>query len=302
MHILIAGSSGFLGSSIIQFLIAKGHRVSRLVRSRSQMAEDTIYWHPESKKITKSELEGFDVIINLAGENIASGRWSKAKKDKIYKSRVDTTAFLTKNLALLENPPALLINASAVGFYGNCVNEPANEEYPPGEDFLAIVCHDWEKTTAPAEKKGIRVVNLRLGVVLSTKGGMVAKMIIPFKLGLGGKIGSGKQILSWIALEDLFNVIHHIMNHVELAGPINAVTPHAVTNLEFTKALGNTLKMPTVFRVPAFVIRLIFGKEMANSTLLGSTWAIPEKLEKSGFIFSYPKLPHALEAIFKIET
>lgn len=301
MHILIAGSSGFLGSSIIQFLIAKGHRVTRLVRSRSQMTEDSILWHPETKKINKSELEGFDVIINLAGDNIASGRWSKAKKEKIYKSRVETTAFLTNNLAQLENPPALLINASAVGFYGNCVNQPANEEHPPGQDFLAQVCRDWEKATLHAEKKGIRVVNLRLGVVLSTKGGIVAKMLIPFKLSLGGKLGSGKQILSWISLEDLFNVIHHVMNHAELAGPINAVTPNAVTNLEFTEALGNTLKRPTFFHVPTFVIKLIFG-EMAESTLLGSTWAVPEKLEKSGFTFAYPKLPQALEALFKIET
>jgi uncharacterized protein (TIGR01777 family) len=295
MNILIAGASGFIGSALVQFLRGKGYKVARLVRSKDKLSEDAIFWDPDQKKVNRGDLEGFDAVINLAGENI-KGRWTNSKKERLYKSRVETTRFLAESLEQLEKPPRVLINASAIGFYGNNVKIPTNEKAGSGNDFLAKICKDWELATEKAERAGIRVIHFRMGVVLSKDGGALSTMLIPFKLGLGGKIGEGDQVMSWIALEDLLNAMNHLLIHPEVRGPVNIVAPEAVSNKEFTQTLGKILNRPTFFSVPAFMVHFIFG-EMGDSVLLGSTWAVPEVLEANQFVFAYPTLSSALTHI-----
>lgn len=294
MKIIISGSNGLVGSAIIPALTAGGHEVKRLLRARTRPGGE--HWDPERGELKSGALEGFDAIIHLAGESIASGRWTSARKERIYRSRVDGTRLLSEALNKLARPPKVLLSASAIGFYGDRGAEGLTEESAIGSFFLSHLCQDWEAATEPASVVGIRVVNLRFGIILSAKGGALAKMLFPFRLGLGGKIGSGAQFMSWVAIEDVVGVIQHALTTESLTGAVNVVSPDPVTNEVFTKCLGKVLGRPTIFPMPALAARLVFG-EMADELLLASTRVAPAKLQKTGYIFRHPHLEEALPAL-----
>jgi uncharacterized protein len=277
MRIIIAGSSGLIGSAVAEYFEEQGAQLIRLERGSDN-----------ALMINQADFEGADGVINLAGENIASGRWTAAKKQRLVASRLSTTQQLAEAIAAAKRPPQVWINGSAIGFYGDRGDAILTEESDPGTGFLADLCVQWEA----AAKASVRVVKLRTGVVLSSQGGALAKMVTPFKLGLGGQIGDGKQYMSWIALEDQVRAIDFILRTPAISGAVNLVAD-AVTNAEFTKTLGKVLHRPTVFRVPASIARLAFG-EMADQMLLASTRVKPQKLTDSGFVIAYPKLEEAL--------
>lgn len=292
MKILVAGTSGLIGTALVAFLREKGHEVKRLVRHSKDLREDEIAWDPDSERVSASSEASFDAVVNLAGDRIF-GRWSADKKKKILDSRVKATRTLCIFLTQLKHPPKVLVNASAIGYYGNRGKETLTEGSESGSGFLANVCREWEAATEICQRKRVRVVCLRTGVVLSEKGGALAQLLTPFKMGLGGVIGSGSQYMSWILLEDLVRVILYALENESLSGPVNAVSPFPVTNLEFTQTLGACLHRPTFFPLPAFAARLLFG-EMADDLLLSSTNALPKKLSESGFVFLHPTLKEAL--------
>lgn len=296
MRIVVSGSSGMIGSALVQLLVGHGHTVRRLVRSKAQPGNGAIQWDTELGSLDKAGLEGHDAVVHLAGKGIASERWTAQVKADIRESRVNGTKALSEALTGLSNPPKVLVAASAIGYYGDRGDELLREDSPPGSDFLAGTCRDWEAATEPAATKGIRVVNLRIGVVISTKGGALSKMLTPFKLGLGGQIGPGDQYMSWIALDDIASVCEYALTHDDLVGPVNAVAPNPVTNLQFTKTLGKVLGRPTVFPVPDFGARLAFG-EMADALLLSSQRVEPAKLVASGYSFQYRDLEPALRHV-----
>jgi hypothetical protein len=294
MKILIAGASGFVGKSLCQFLETKDHEVFKLVRDQKDVSENAILWNPENESISSAEkCENMDAAINLSGENIATGRWNDEKKTKILNSRVKSTTTLCKILSSLKHPPKVLINASAIGFYGDRGDEILTEDSHAGINFLSGVCLQWEAATRLLSQTSIRVVCLRTGAVLSQDGGALSKILIAFKIGLGGKLGSGKQYFSFIDLTDLTRIILFAIENEKLAGAINAVTPHPVTNEEFTKTLGGILHRPTFFNVPAFAARLGFG-QMADELVLASERVIPKKLMDAGFKFDYPTIEDTL--------
>lgn len=295
MTVLVTGSSGLVGSALIPNLEAGGHRVFRLVR-RSPQNDTERRWDPETGELDAADLEGVQAVVHLAGENIATGRWNDAKKDRIRSSREDGTRLLAQGLAELQTPPGVLICASAVGYYGNRGDEILDEESAPGADFLAETCLDWEQAARPATDADVRTVYLRIGIVLSADGGALAKMLFPFKMGAGGVIGSGNQYMSWITLSDLVGIVDHALDTDGIEGPVNAVSPAPVTNREFTKALGGVLSRPTLFPMPAFAARLAFG-EMADALLLSSTRVLPARLQESGYDFQHPQLEGALRHI-----
>jgi uncharacterized protein (TIGR01777 family) len=241
-------------------------------------------------------LDGFDAVVHLAGENIAAGRWTESVKERIRKSRVDGTQLLSRALARLKQPPRAVVQASAVGFYGNRGDESLTESSPRGQGFLPAVCVAWEAAAEPAEKQGIRVVFLRFGVILSRKGGALKKMLLPFRLGVGGVIGDGSQYMSWITLDDAVAAIQHALSTEGLRGPVNVVSPQPVTNRGFTRTLGRALGRPTVFPMPAFAARLAFG-EMADALLLSSQRVLPDRLLGSGYSFRHPDLEPALRHV-----
>ena len=292
MKILVTGSHGLIGSALIPFLTTGGHDVLRLVRNPNP-ASDAICWDPQAGVIENDQLEGLDAVVHLAGENIASRRWNVSQKERIRESRVRGTRVLSESIAKLNNPPKVLVCASAVGYFGDRGDEELGEQSEPGCGFLADVCRDWEAAAGPAREKGIRVVNLRFGVILSSTGGALAKMLLPFKLGLGGVVGSGKQYWSWIALDDVLGAIRHVISHGDLNGPVNCVSPNPSTNREFTRILGRVLKRPTLFPLPAFAARLVLG-EMAHELLLASTRVVPKQLQASGYRFRFEELEWAL--------
>ena len=297
MNIIVTGSSGLIGSALVAALINRGDRVTCLVRTaahplRADGAREVL-WNPARGEVDAPELEGHDAAVHLAGDPIAEGRWTPEKKRRIRDSRVQGTTLLAATLAQLTTPPRTLLSASAVGYYGNRGEETLTETSAPGADFLSGVCREWEGSTGSAQAVGIRVVLLRFGVVLSGKGGALVKMFTPFKLGAGGRIGSGEQYMSWIALEDAVGAILHALEHEELTGAVNVVAPRAVTNGEFTKTLGGVLGRPTIFAVPAFAARLAFG-EMADAALLASQRAEPARLKATNYEFKYPELEGAL--------
>jgi hypothetical protein len=293
LRVLVSGSTGLIGSALVPFLTTGGHEVARLVRSRASAGEDAIFWKPSEGTITDSRLEGFDAAVHLAGENISSGRWTAEKKTKIRDSRVRSTKLLSESLSKLSQPPKVLVCASAIGYYGSRGDEVLTEESAPGEGFLTQVCREWEAAAEPARKRGIRVVHLRFGVVLSAAGGALAAMLTPFRLGLGGVVGPGSQYMSWISRDDAVSTVFHALTNDALSGPVNAVAPEPVTNREYTKTLGRVLGRPTLFAIPAFAARLAFG-EMADELLLSSTRVVPKRLQESGYRFREPNLEAAL--------
>lgn len=298
MKIIIAGASGFIGKELTPFLAKAGYHVKRLVRKNDALADDEIPWNPKDGLISDKDLESVDAIINLAGENISSGRWTEKRKKEIIESRLQATRCLSKAILRLKNPPRVFINASAIGYYGSRGDTLLTEESPNGTGFLAHVCEEWEEAAKPIETKGIRLVYTRFGIVLSGKGGALAKMLLPFKFGLGGVIGPGTQYMSWVTLQDLLGIIYHILNHENLSGPVNVVAPHPVTNYNFTKTLGKVLSRPTFFSLPAGLAQFVMG-EMADELLLSSQRVSSKKLQDSGYQFCQPDLEIALEQCIK---
>ncbi len=294
MKILIGGSSGLVGTALIKSLEAGGHEIFRLVR-RAPNSRTEVEWSPDRYSIALARIEGFDAVVNLAGESIAE-RWTDEKKRKIRESRVKGTKLLGDALANLTTPPKTFICASAIGYYGNRGDEILTEESAPGDDFLAEVCAEWEKATALATEKGIRVVNARFGIILDTEGGALKKMLPPFRMGLGGRVGSGKQWMSWIALDDVIGGLNLSLTNESLRGPVNFVAPNPVTNAEFTTTLGKVLSRPTFLPIPEFGVRLAFG-EMGEALLLGSQRVAPSKLDKASYAFRYPGLVEALQKV-----
>ena len=295
MRVAITGSTGLVGSEMVAVLSAAGHEVVRLVRRVPAPGEKGVLrWDPVKREVDAAKIEGSDAVLHLAGENVGAGRWTAARKAAIRDSRVNGTRLLCDTLAGLDRPPETLVCASAIGFYGDRGAEPLTEESSPGTGFLSEVCREWEAASEPAVRKGIRVVTLRIGVVLSPKGGALSRMLPVFRAGLGGVIGNGRQYVSWIALDDLVGVVLHALRSGELRGPVNAVAPRPVTNRELTEALGKALSRPTPLPVPAFALRLAVGREMADTLLLASARVVPRRLEETGYPFLYPELGRAL--------
>jgi hypothetical protein len=293
MRVAVSGSTGLVGSQVVASLSAAGHEVVRLVRRAPAPGEKAVRWDPEKGEVDAAGLEGLDAVVHLAGENIASGRWNAARKAAIRDSRVNGTRLLCDALAGLARPPKALLCASAIGYYGDRGADVLTEESSPGAGFLPEVCREWEAASEPAVRKGIRVVALRIGVVLSPRGGALSRMLPPFRAGLGGVIGDGRQYVSWVALDDLVGIVLHALQSGELRGPVNAVAPVPVTNRELTEALGKVLSRPTLLPVPAFALRLAVG-EMADALLLASARVVPRRLEETGYNFRYPELGGAL--------
>lgn len=297
MKILITGASGFIGSRLVPMLEAEGHELTRLVRRITSGPAGEILWDPESTSGSIQELEGFDAAIHLAGENIGNSRWTPEKKRRILESRKSGTGLLVRSLALSKSPPKVLISASAIGYYGNRAEEILREDSPPGTGFLADVCRAWEESTQAASDRGIRVVRLRTGVVLNAREGALSKMLLPFRLGLGGKFGSGRQYMSWICLDDLIEIIKFTLQ-TQLCGPVNVVTPNPVRNSEFARTLGRVLSRPALFPLPGVVLRVLLG-EMADALLLHSARVEPAQLAAAGYQFKYPDLDRALQHVIR---
>jgi uncharacterized protein len=290
-RILVSGVSGPIGAALLPSLKTRGYEVIRLVRGAAA-GDGQIPWDP-SKPIAPEAVSGFDAVIHLAGESIV-GRWTAEKKLKIQYSRVVGTGNLAHALAQAKDKPQVFICSSAIGLYGDRGDEVLNEESASGEGFLADVCREWEAATQPAVDAGIRTVQMRTGVVLSPTGGALGKMLTPFKLGLGGRIGNGRQWMSWIDVQDMVGAIHHVLKSDLMRGPVNLVAPKPVTNAEFTQTLASVLSRPAIFPMPAFVVKLVFG-EMGETVLLGSQRVEPAQLVGSGYPFRFSDLRTSLE-------
>ena len=292
-RVLVSGASGLIGQAVVSVLSADGYKISRLTRSQAQAGD--VQCDP-SQSLPPTLVSGFDAVVHLAGESIV-GRWTDAKKKRIRESRVLGTRNLAEALARTSQRPPVLVCASAVGYYGSRGDEILREGSSSGNDFLSDVCREWETAAKPAIDAGIRTVHTRFGLVLSNKGGALQKMLLPFRLGLGGRVGSGKQWWSWVDLQDVAGGILHAIKS-NLHGPVNFVAPNPTTNLEFTKVLGSVLSRPTIFPVPAFAARLVFG-QMADELLLASQKVDPVKLKQSGYQFKFVDLRKSLENIMQ---
>jgi uncharacterized protein len=295
LRIAITGATGLVGSQLIPYFQKSGHQVTQITRQPAlKGGASSITWDPDAGKLDESRLEGHDVVIHLAGTNVGS-RWTETRRQSILDSRVNGTRLLCATLAELKYKPKVLLSASAIGFYGNhAADRILDEHAPKGKGFLSDVCEAWERETQIASKAGIRVVNMRFGVVLSKRGGALAKMNVPFQLGLGGVLGSGHQMMSWIALDEIPSIMMHLINVTTLNGPVNVVSPQAMSNKDFTKTLGQVIKRPTIFPVPALGIKALFG-EMGQEMLLEGSRVYPERLVMSNYQFKYPDLKSALE-------
>jgi uncharacterized protein (TIGR01777 family) len=296
MKILVSGSTGLVGTHLVKYLSDKGHIVSRLVRNSPQKSISDIYWNPSNNAFEFNLPLDFDAVIHLAGENIASGLWTNKKKAKIRDSRINSTEILARSIAQLTGQKPVFLCASATGYYGNCGNEILSEESPAGTGFLAEVVRDWENASVPAMHAGVRVVNIRSGIVLSNEGGILGRLRPVFKLGLGGKLGSGRQYLPWISIQDLVRIFEFALNNKKIEGPLNAVAPEMITNKDFTVKLAEILSRPSVFSVPEFILKTFLG-EMADELFLNSARVEPKLLIDSGFEYKTPTLDLALASI-----
>ena len=289
MRVVVSGASGLIGSGLVPYVTARGHTVTRLVRRGA----DGVRWDPVRRTIDRAALAGCDAVIHLSGESVL-GRWTPAKQAAIRASRVDTTAFLAATLASLERPPAVLVTASAIGYYGDRGDEPLTEDSAPGSGLLADVCRAWEAAAEPAARAGIRAVQLRIGLPLTAGGGLLAQLLWPFRLGLGGPIGRGAAWWSWIAFADLLALFAFALETRSLSGPVNATAPHPVTNREFARTLGRVLGRPAFLPVPPMALRLLFGTAAAEGALLTGARVQPARALTAGFRFGYPDLEGAL--------
>ena len=291
MRILISGATGLIGSTLIPELGSGGHQTARLTRSPRSGGD--VGWNPDEGEIDASRLAGHDAVVHLAGESIGEGRWTPEKKRRILESRTRGTRLLAETVAGLPEPPRVIVSASAVGYYGDRGNELLREDSGPGSDFLAEVCKAWEAAAEPAREAGIRVVHPRNGIVLSTEGGALARTLPIFKFGGGGRIGSGRQWWSWVAIDDVVGAILHALTNDSVEGPVNLGSPNPLTNAEYTRVLGRVVNRPTVFPLPAPVARLALG-EVADALLLASQRVEPAMLKETGYEFRYPELEGAL--------
>jgi uncharacterized protein len=302
MRILVSGSTGMVGSDLVLALKHAGHDVLRLVRRRGNFTETQIGWDAEKGIRELSTLEGLDAVVHLAGENIAGGLWTEERKERIHDSRTIGTKQLVETLGSLKQPPKTFVCASAIGYYGNRGNEVLTEVSSHGQGFLAKTCREWESAAQEASVFGIRVVSTRFGIILSPKGGALKAMSLPFRLGLAGNLGNGKQYMSWVALEDVVGALLHVLKHDELYGPVNVVSPEPVTNAQFTDAMRKIL-IPAFLPMhywtppaPALAIQALFG-EMGQELLLSSQRVKPIRLEETGYSFKYPQIKPTLRAL-----
>jgi uncharacterized protein (TIGR01777 family) len=295
MKVAIAGASGLIGSALVKSLLSDGHQVTKITRPGGSVGAGSILWEPTRGNLESDALEGLDAVVNLAGENIGSSRWTKEKKRRIRDSRVKGTALLASRLKILNNPPHVAVFASAFGYYGDRGEEILTEESGPGKGFLAELCQEWEAAADPLDTTAIRRVHLRTGLVLSSEGGLLDPVLPFFKLGLGGKLGSGDQWMSWISRDDLVGIIRFAIDNSDISGPINAMAPEPVRNKDFTRAVGKALRRPTPFRVPGFAVRIAMG-DLADE-IMASIRAVPKKLEDAGFVFKHPGLAETLAGI-----
>lgn len=297
--ILLTGASGLLGTALLRAFHATGTPCLQLVRTPAQVKDSSILWNPAATSCVQPtdwlRLEGARAVIHLSGENLAAGRWTQTRKQRIAQSRITSTHNLSALLAQLHTPPPVLLCASAIGFYGDGGDALLTEESPAGTGFLPELCTAWEQAADPARERDIRVLHLRLGMVLSGFGGALAAMLPLFRLGLGGRLGSGGQWMSWIALDDAVRAVLHLLDASALAGPVNLVAPHPVTNAEFTRTLARILHRPAFLPAPAAALRLLLG-EMADALLLSSTRVVPARLLADGFVFEHATLDQALHA------
>jgi uncharacterized protein len=304
MRILVSGSTGFLGTALVETLEGQGHTISRLVRpgtaerNAGVVHAQAVAWDPVAGRFDAAGAEDADALIHLAGASIAGGRWNASRKELLRTSRIDATRHLIGALAKLQRPPRVIVAASAIGYYGNRGDETLTEASAPGTDFLAEACRDWESETARGADFGARVVSLRFGIILGADGGALPQMALPFKVGAGGRLGDGRQWMSWLTLREAVSIIKFALSTSGFTGPVNTVTPNPIQNKEFTNVLAKTLRRPALFPAPAFALRLALG-EMADALLLISQKVMPSKLAAAGYPFLQPNLANALAEVFQ---
>jgi uncharacterized protein (TIGR01777 family) len=299
MRVLISGSTGLVGTALGEALTSAGHTVSPLLRPGRTASPGSVRWDPAARDgFDAAAAEGAEAVVHLAGESIASGRWNDRRKAELRSSRVAATRNLVDGLGRMRRKPAVLVSASAIGYYGDRGDEELTEASAPGRDFLADLAVEWEAEAARAEEHGIRVVIVRFGIILSPRGGALQRMLLPFRMGVGGRLGSGKQWMSWVSLPEVVAIIGHVIENPAVRGPVNAVAPNPVRNSEFTQTLGRVLRRPTVFPAPAFALRLLLG-EMADALLLSSQRVLPEQLATSGYRFRHEQLETALRDVLR---
>jgi len=297
MRVVVSGSSGLIGASVVKALLARGDEVTPLVRRPPVPGSGEARWDPSDGSIDTGALEGADAVIHLAGAGLGDKRWSTSRRREIVSSRVQSTSLLARTMAGLGRSPAVMVSASAVGFYGDRGEEELTEDSTPGRGFLADLCQAWEDATEPAAQAGVRVVRLRSGVVLSAHGGALRRQLPLFRIGLGGRLGNGRQWLSWISLPDEVGAVLHTLDKADLHGPVNATAPSPTTNRDFTRALGRVLHRPSVLAVPGFALRVALGADLASEMVLAGQRVFPTRLTATGYVFDHPDLDTALTAV-----
>lgn len=297
MRVLVSGATGLIGGALKARLEARGDEVVTLTRRPERVEGPAVGWDLEAKRLDEGALDGIEAVIHLAGESIAAERWTAAHKSRVLKSRVQSTVLLAEAIAKATPKPKVFVSASAIGFYGSRGAERLDEEAEVGEGFLADVCLAWETAAQPARNAGVRVVHPRIGIVLSETGGALEKMVLPFRMGMGGKIGSGAQYMPWISLRDVVGILMLGLDDEKIEGPLNATAPEPATNLEFTRALGQALARPTLVPLPGFAAKLALGSEMADQLLLSSTRAVPSKALAHGYAFEDADLLETLKHV-----